>query len=253
MKGDGTDDYDPLEDDYRDQLVAIGKGAVSLVPLVGGPLAEIIGSAIPNQRADRIASYVRRLSDRIDAMDAEVRDGLAASAAKVDLVVEGGYQAARALSPERVERIAEAVSRGLAADEADVIRRRRLLVMFGELDDDEVALLNAYGRSYAGADRNAFGAINRPTRVHLGSQPDEIDREKLFEAGTAHLLRLELLKRNYGSVKKGELPRFDAAKGDFEHRVEIGYLGRLLLAEIGMITPFDEQRRASASDGSTPP
>lgn len=241
MSGDGPDDYDELQDDYRDQLVAIGKGAVSLVPLVGGPLAEIIGTAIPNQRADRIAAYVQRLAERIDAMDAVVRDGLAESAAKADLIVEGGYQSARALSTERVERIAEAVSRGLEADEADVIRRRRLLVIFGELDDDDVALLNAYGRSYAGADRNAFETLSRPGPIHLGSKPEEVDRDRLFEAGRAHLVRLDLLKRNYGSMRKGELPKFDPGKGDFEHRLEIGHLGRMLLAQIGLTTPFDEQ------------
>ena len=239
--------YDPLDDDYRDQLVAIGKGAVSLVPLLGGPLAEIIGVAVPNQRADRIAAYVRELDRRIGAMSKEVKEALAASAAKVDLIEEGGYQSARAMSKERIEQIAEAVSRGLAEDDADVIRRRRLLVMLGELDDDEVALLNAYGRSYAGADRDAFNRINRPERAHMQSGPDVIERERLYEAGKEHLLRLALLKRNFGSLKKGQLPEFDVRSGDFKHRVELSYLGRLLLKEIGMPTPFDESQESRDS------
>jgi hypothetical protein len=243
MTEQGPDAYDPLNDDYRDQLVAIGKGAVSLVPLVGGPLAEIIGAAIPNQRADRIAAYVRGLDTRIGQMAAELRAQLSSNAAKLDLIVEGGYQSARALSAERVEQITEAVSRGLAEDEADVIRRRRLLIMFGELDDDEVAMLNAYGRSYAGADRHAFASINRPDRVHMQSPPDAIERDRLYDAGKAHLLRLDLLKRNYGTVKKGQLPEFDGKSGEFKHTIEIAFLGRLLLKEIGMPTPFDESQR----------
>lgn len=40
MSNQGPSGYDPLDEDYRDQLVAIGKGAASLIPLVGGPLSE---------------------------------------------------------------------------------------------------------------------------------------------------------------------------------------------------------------------
>jgi hypothetical protein len=236
----GPDAYDPLDDDYRDQLVAIGKGAVSLVPLVGGPLAEIIGVSIPNQRADRIAAYVRGLDDRIHRLSEGLKEAVASSSAKVDLIVEGGYQSARALSGERIEQITVAVTRGLAEDEADVIRRKRLLVMLGELDDDEVALLNAYGRSYAGADRRAFETINRPSPVHMQSSPDALERDRLYRAGTEHLLRLDLLKRNFGTVKKGQVPEFDASTGQFKHSIEIAYLGRLLLKEVGMPTPFDQ-------------
>jgi hypothetical protein len=242
MIEEGPSEYDPLNDDYRDQLVAIGKGAVSLIPLFGGPLAEIIGVTVPNQRADRIATYLRALDQRLEEMSQEVKVQLAASAAKVDLIEEGGYQSARAISHKRIEQITEAVSRGLAEDDADVIRRRRLLVMFGELDDDEVALLNAHGRSYGGADRNAFDQINRPERAHMQSSADVIERERLYDVGKEHLLRLDLLKRNYGSVKKGQLPEFDTRSGAFKHSVEISFLGRLLLKEIGMPTPFDQSQ-----------
>lgn len=105
MTDQGPDAYDPLDDDYRDQLVAIAKGAVSLVPLVGGPLGEIIGAAIPNQRADRVAAYVRALDSRIGELTEDVQTKLSSNAAKLDLIVEGGYQSARAMSQERIEQI----------------------------------------------------------------------------------------------------------------------------------------------------
>ena len=242
MSGSETDAYDPLSDDYRDQLVAIGKGAVSMVPLVGGPLAEILGVAIPNQRADRIAAYVRELSARIDRMSEGVQSELASNAARIELIVEGGYQSARAVSKDRVHQIVEAVVRGLSEDEAEIVRRKRLLIIFGELDEDEVALLNAYGRSYGGGDRNAFEGIGRPDPVHMQSPPEARERDRLYQAGKEHLLRLDLLKRNFGTVAKGTLPEFDARSGQFKHTVEISYLGRLLLKEVGMTTPFDERQ-----------
>lgn len=230
---------DGLDDNLRDRLVAIGKGAVSLVPLAGGPLAEIVGAVIPGQRADRIAAYLRALSARFAAFEVAVQKTVTESAVKIALIEEGGFQAARATSTERINQIVEAVGRGLEENEADVIRRKRLLVLFGELDDDEIALLNAYGRSYGGADRDAFDRINRPDPAHMQSARSDVDRERLYEAGREHLLRLGLLKRNYGSVKKGQLPDFDANKGDFKHTVEVSYLGRMLLSEIGLKTPFD--------------
>lgn len=235
---------DGLDDNLRDRLVAIGKGAVSLVPLAGGPLAEIVGAVIPGQRADRIAAYLRALSARIAAFEIDVQQTLAKSAVKIDLIEEGGFQAARATSTERISQIVEAVGRGLEENEADVIRRKRLLVLFGELDDDEVTLLNAYGRSYGGADQDAFDRINRPDPVHMQSPRADVDRERLYEAGREHLLRLDLLERNYGSVRKGQLPDFDARIGDFKHTVEVSYLGRMLLAEIGLKSPFDMEDKA---------
>ena len=80
----------------------------------------------------------------------------------VDLVESGGHLAARATTSERISRIAEIVFRGLEADEASLIRRRRLLALFGEIDDDEFVLLNAYGQSYGGDGSEAWDAVDRP-------------------------------------------------------------------------------------------
>lgn len=235
---------DGLDDDLRDRLVAIGKSAVSVVPIAGGPLAEIIGAVIPGQRADRIVAYLRELSERFAAFEASVQLAVAVNAVKIDLIEEGGFQAARATSKERIGYIVEAVCRGLKENDAEVIRRKRLLLLFGELDDDEVVLLNAYGRSYGYADPEAFDRVQRPDPTHLQSARQDIDREHLYEAGEEHLLRVNLLKRNYGTVRKGQLPDFDARNGHFKHTVEVSYLGRMLLKEIGLITPFDEEGEA---------
>lgn len=233
---------DDLNDDLRDKLVAIGKGVAGVIPIAGGIVAEVVGMIIPGQRADRIAVYLRALASRVDNLSAEVRNGLASNAEKIDLIEEGGFQSARATSQERIDQIVEAVSRGLSEEDADVVRRKRLLRILGELDDDEVNLLNAYGRSYAGADRQAFEKVNRPDPPYLRSPPSVIDQSQLYEAGKDHLVRLKLLKKNYGNVKKGEVPEFDTGKGDFKHKLEVSRLGRMLLREIGMETPFDAQQ-----------
>lgn len=233
---------DGLEEDFRDRLAAIGRGAAGAVPLAGGILAEVIGAVIPGQRADRITAYLRALALRIEELEAGVRADIVANVEKINLIEEGGLQSARAMSPERIDLIVQAVARGLTAEDAEVIRRKRLLLILGELDDDEVNLLNAYGRSYAGSDQRAFAEVNRPDPPHLQSDPSAIDQHQLYELGKKHLIRLGLIKKNYGSIKKGVVPEFDPREGDFKHRLEVSYLGRMLLREIGMAAPIDAQR-----------
>ncbi|HEX3889009.1 MAG TPA: hypothetical protein VHW05_16065 [Phenylobacterium sp.] len=75
----------------------------------------------------------------------------------------------------------------------------------------------------------------------LASPRTTLDQSQLYEAGKDHLVRLGLLRKNYGNVKRGDTPEFDASEGDFKHRLEVSHLGRMLLREIGMETPFDAQ------------
>jgi len=141
--------------------------------------------------------------------------------------------------------IVEAVSRGLTLDDADLVRRKRLLSLLGELDEDEMVLLNAHGRAYGGSSDDPFSDVKRPRPAYIGSGIEDVENEHLYESGPNHLLSLGLLRKNYGNVKKGQLPDFEPKKGDFKHRVEISQLGRRLLKEIGMPTAFDKRHDKS--------
>lgn len=231
-----------LNEDLRDKLVAVGKGVAGIVPFAGGVLAEVIGTVIPGQRADRIAIYLRDLTMKIESMEDDVKNDIARNSEKISLIEEGGFQSAKAISEKRIKFIVEAVSKGLTENDSDILRRKRLLVTLGNLDDDEINLLNAYGRAYGGGDRDAFKNINRPDPVHLQSSLIDFDQKHLFDLGQQRLTQLGLLKKDYGHLKKGEIPDFNPRDGDFKHRLEISYLGRMLLREIGMETPFDAQQ-----------
>ena len=227
---------DGLDDNFRDKLVALGKAAAGLVPIAGGPLAEIVGAVVPGQRADRIATYLRQLAQRLEEMEQRIAHEIVNSPPKIDLIEEGGFQAARALSDDRINIIVNAVAEGLSQEEADVVRRKRLLSLLAELDDDEVALLHAHGHSMGNGGRFK---LHYPPRAHLNSPREDVDRERLFTAGRDHLLRLGLLRKRYPQTRRGELPEFDPREGDFKHTVEISYLGRMLLRDIGMPSPID--------------
>ena len=238
MMNDGRDPpEDDLGEDEHDALAATGRAISGLVPMFGGVIGELITKIIPDQRTERIVRYVRDLNTRLEAFEADL-DAILAEPENIDLIEEGGFQAARATSWERVDRIATMVANGLRSKDADLVRRKRLTRLLGQLDDDELVLLNAYGQSYGG-DLGIWQMVNRPDPADLQSSRSEIDAEKLYEAGREHLLRLGLLCKNYRTPPRGQAPTFDTRKGDYEHSVEISYLGRLLLRHLDMASPID--------------
>lgn len=231
---------DELNANTKDKLVALTRGAANAVPFVGGLLGELITEVIPGQRQERVVTYLRELGQRIDAMEAGAIKAALTNSEKIDLIERGGYQAIRATSQNRVAQIAEVVANGLKSDDADVIRRKRLLTLLGEIDDDEAVILAAYGSTYGTGDYSQWETIQQPDPPHLGSNKVEIDKSKLYDAGKDHLLRLGLLQRRFGNVKKGEYPEFDKNSGTFKGITEISYLGRMLLREMGLKVPFDD-------------
>lgn len=233
----GFDMSDQLDNDWRDRAALVTKVAGSLVPVVGGPLAELVTEIIPRLRQDRIVEYLRVLNTRMASLEREKVDGLLADAERIDLIESGGHHAARATSSERISRLAEIVFRGLKTDEANLVRRKRLIGLFGEIDDDEFLLLNAYGQSYAAPASQAWEMIDRPPPAVIGSSLEQLDDATLYELGTEHLLRLGLLERRFDTVKTGEYPPFDTKSGGFKSHLQISYLGRMLLREAGIDLP----------------
>ena len=229
---------DELDSNWSDRAALVTKIAASLVPMVGGPLAELITEVIPRLRQDRIVEYLRQLAARIETLEKENVERIQADIEKIDLIESGGYLAARATTSDRISKIVEIVFRGLGAEQTNFIRRKRLLGLFGAIDDDELLLLNAYGQSYGMPRSNAWDAIDRPTPAHFGSSTEDIDNAKLYELGEQNLLRLGLLQPKFDNMKKGEYPPFDARSGGFKSRTEISHLGRMLLREVGVDLPF---------------
>jgi len=225
---------DDLDTNAKDRLVAATRGALSAVPFVGGLLGELVAEVIPGQRQQRIVSYLRLLEERIAAMESGEAKAALESPEKIDLIERGGYQAARATSAERIARIVEVVSRGLQTDEAEIIRRKRLIGLLGEIDEDEAAILAAFGHSYGVSNPGAFEGIPRPGPPVLSAGPEVFEQNKLYDLGVEHLLRLGLLERRYSHVKKGELPDFDPKTGGFKGMLQVSFLGRMLLREMGI-------------------
>ena len=231
---------DELDRNWRDQTAFVTKIAVSSVPIFGGPLGELITLTIPRLRQERIVEYVRQLDDRVRDLEDKLVKLILDDVEKIDLIETGAYLAARATTSDRITRIIEVVFRGLCAEQTNTIRRKRLLGLLAEIDDDELLLLNAYGQSQGPMGPTAWDMIEKPPLAVLGASTDQLEDAKLYELGKQNLLRLGLLKQKFAHLKKGEYPPFDTRSGGFKSRPEISYLGRILLKEVGIDLPYKE-------------
>lgn len=230
----------PLGETDHDRVAALTKGVVGLVPFAGSFLAELISVVVPNQRFERVEAYVSRLSDRLSRVEeGELRSRLEDPEA-IDLFEEGGFQAARALTGDRRERIAEVVANGIKGSEAERLEAKRMLALMAEIDDDQMMVLLSYSYTYsrdeAFHERNT--AVLTPPLAHLGSNQEELDKDVLFRLNRQHLVRLGVLKPRFQRPPQGKPPEIDPETGMAKMSgYDMAPLGRLLLRKTGLLAP----------------
>lgn len=233
----------PLGEEFGSRVMTVAiKGALGMIPGLGGLFAEVTGQLIPQQRGERLEVYVRRLNARLDAVDERLLKANLKDPERVDLFEEGAHQSIRALSPERQDYIATIVANGITADEKARIEARRMLKLLREIDDDQIIILA--GRLLRNERDTAFhdchAAIFDPPRAHLGSERSEHDKEALFELARVELVRLGLLAATFKAPRKGELPEFDQKTGMMKQQSRrLTPLGRMLLRHIGLAAEDD--------------
>lgn len=233
------DDMPALGDTTRDKAVVLAKGALGSIPFVGSLVAELVGAVIPQQRTERLEDYVRKLDERLDAIEPQVIRERLRDPERIDLFEEGAVQTTRALSEERRAYIATVVATGISGDDHQKIQAKRILALLAEIDDDQIVILASYLMKNRGNEfRDRHASVLDPVVAYLGGDQEEIDRATLHELSRLQLVRLGLLRARYKKPKKGELPEFDDKTGAMAASGrEITPLGRLLLVNIGLAEP----------------
>ncbi len=132
-----------LEAARIDRAVAVAKGVIGALPILGPMFAEIIGSVIPQQRLDRIADVLKRLEERLGEIEQQrLQSSLATDSEAVDLLEEGMVQATRAVSDERRDQIAILLHTTLTDEQLRHAEKRKLWSLLGSLSDVEVLITN---------------------------------------------------------------------------------------------------------------
>ena len=74
------------------------RAIASAIPFAGGAIAELLTAIIPNQRSDRVISYLKILSSRLEELHRQINGKNPRS---VDLLETTVVASARAVSPVR--------------------------------------------------------------------------------------------------------------------------------------------------------
>ena len=65
-----SNDVDSLNETLKDRLLNYCKIGIGEIPIVGGVLAEILYSMIPNQRQERVVAFIKLLATRLENIEA---------------------------------------------------------------------------------------------------------------------------------------------------------------------------------------
>ncbi len=221
-----------------DIKVSIAKGIVGIAPFIGPLVAEIIGNIIPNQRIDRLGSFIQMLDDKLAQIDKPTIEAKLNTPEYIDLLEDGFMAAARALSKERREQIASLFKNSLAKPDLAASQAKKLLQLLSELSDAEIILLQFYAK-LTSPDHDAYLAAHKdviqgPT-AYIRASPETLDQAALHETMKAHLLRLELIRPHFRTPQSGHAPEFDNTTGMMKiSSTGITWLGRLLLRIIDL-------------------
>jgi hypothetical protein len=206
----------------RDLAAALARGATAGIPIVGGLVAEVVNTIIPNQKIDRVVAFVELLAEQASAV--QDRQALLESRLRTaegsDLLEEGIVQASRALSDDRRRRIARLLLTGLTDAELQHDRVRRLFGILGSLTDSELVLLLYYSRTPTIASpwhqelAKRHPSVLRPPTREIGAPDSEVERAAMLD--------------NYRRTLVGHGLLAPTANG-----VSITPLGRLLLRYAG--------------------
>ncbi|NIO19874.1 MAG: hypothetical protein GTN76_03830, partial [Candidatus Aenigmarchaeota archaeon] len=130
----------------KDLMVSFTKGVIGAAPFLGPLAAEVIENIIPNQRIDRIASFIEILDKKVAKLDRDRIKAKFTNPGFIDLLEDGFFQVARALTEERKEYIASIIKNSLSEEQVEYVEYKKLLSLLSELNDIEVIILNSHER-----------------------------------------------------------------------------------------------------------
>lgn len=164
-----------------DVTVAVARSVLSIVPVLGQTLQEVVTAIVPNQRGERVEKYLLFLSQQLDRLQIAVEE--IKRPESVDLIEEGAYQAVRALTDDRKLQIAKVVANGIASDDQSKLRHKRLLKILSDLDDQELLILEAYASDFV---QSRLQEIS-PGPVSEAAPRSDKDRSEFYEWSKANL------------------------------------------------------------------
>ena len=236
-------DKSSLDNNRTDFSSKLVKTVVGQFPIVGGALAELVDSIIPNQRMDRLVKFCKELDDRILKIENKDINELFQNEEFVDLIEESFVQASRATTEERRGYIISIVVNGITDEAVTFQDSKHIMRLLSELNDLEVIWLRSYLDPTFDGDkefRKLHANVLTPVKSYMGADKETVNKALIQKSYKEHLERLKLIKGNIRFDSKSNLPEFDRTTGLPKatfHRLT--NLGEMLLEQIGLLDEKD--------------
>ncbi|MDR4468847.1 MAG: hypothetical protein MRJ68_11210 [Nitrospira sp.] len=240
---------DELKPNRVDYASLVAKGVAGAIPYAGGIVAEIIGVLIPNQRLDRITRFLEKLDLRIGHLESKQTTVRLRERDTIDLFEDAAFQAARALSEERLAYLASLLGGNITDSTISYEETKRLLALLGQINDVEIIILASHDIMRHPQRDPEFWERHKaaltPRAPHSGSSEREMDEASIYNSYKQHLLQLQLIKPSFGfSFRRGEMPDFDRETGTIKASgIDLTWLGKLLLRRIDMVPSQTGERK----------
>src|SRR5262249_3588788 len=194
----------------------------------GGIIGEFVTQLVPRRRLDRLQGFIEGLNERVGSLEDEFRARLVQSPAYSAPLEEACLAAVRSPSDRRRTELAEVLRTGLSHSDADLAGHHALLRLLDGLNDAQIIILMGYGsfgQTMVNPERDTFFekhpgifAVERP------SYGDDDPKESAWA-----------LRNHYEDelIARGLLRDMEGFVKPQHKRLEITYLGRLLLEAIG--------------------
>tara|TARA_B100002049_G_scaffold202448_1_gene161325 strand:+ start:98 stop:808 length:711 start_codon:yes stop_codon:yes gene_type:complete len=149
-----SDSTAKLQNNRVDNAVSVAKGILGAIPFAGGAFAELIGTVVPNQRLDRITSFLIELDKRLEKFEIEM---LKRNELSLDLFEDGMYQAVRVLSEARNRYLANFIKHSIDVDSNSYSIKKRLLSILQDLTDRDIEILKSISEDRYQATARKYG------------------------------------------------------------------------------------------------
>ncbi|MGH9248161.1 MAG: hypothetical protein ACRD0W_01385 [Acidimicrobiales bacterium] len=191
---------DPPEPVAMDRVHTVVKAAVSAVPYVGGPAAELFGAIVPTSLERRRQEWFKRVADRLRRLEEQDVHIDADDEGFITIVVEATKAALGTHIEEKLELLANCVESAALPEQRDDFMAMRLLLYVEELSPEHFVVL-----TYAADPEGWFDGkgLAKPTFT-MGSSRHVLDAAQLDVQGDVlEIVLRDLADRGLADTLRG--------------------------------------------------
>ncbi len=197
-----------LDNKAVDFRASLYKGIAGSIPFAGPLISEVISTIIPEQRIDRVASFLKLLDEKINKIEQE---SLKENKYFIDLFEDGLVQSSRAMTIQRNKYISVFLSKSINVNEINYTPKKKLLHVLEELTDQDVEVLIGIIKNGSQKTSMEYNALS----ISIGAYKKLTDEEK-YE----HDLKSSLWESHVNTLERFSLIVAEREKQDTEYAVE---------------------------------